>query len=89
MILTVAALCRLQALEMEADRPRPPVVVRALVLAGAIACLGLAMCARSERPPRNPSNSATTQRAVPDAGAPDPAYFPATKAAGPIYPQGQ
>jgi hypothetical protein len=67
---------------------RPPRLVRVLVLLGAIACLGLAMCAHAARAPSGPSNSSATAPA-PDAApaAKDPAYFPATKAAGPIYPQ--
>lgn len=80
---------------------RPPRLVRLLVLVGAIACLGLAMCAHGERPARSPSYFPATKAAsqvypvdttAPDAApAPreDPAYFPATKAAGPIYPQQQ
>ncbi|HTJ42769.1 MAG TPA: hypothetical protein VL463_11785 [Kofleriaceae bacterium] len=62
---------------------RPPRLVRAFVLVFAIACLGLAMCAHSAKPPA-PANAST---ATPDAGARE--YFPATKAAGPIYPQQQ
>lgn len=66
---------------------RPPRPVRLLVLLGAIACLGLAMCAHAAHPPKGaPANASG---AAPDARSPanDPAYFPATKAAGPIYPQ--
>ncbi len=67
---------------------RPPRPVRFLVLLGAIACLGLAMCAHTDRAPKNPAN-ASAKGSPPDAAPPanDPAYFPATKAAGPIYPQ--
>ncbi len=69
---------------------RPPVLVRVLVLLGAIACLSLAMCAHAPRPAA-PSNTAHASGAPPDAAprATDPEYFPATKAAGPIYPQQQ
>ena len=71
---------------------RPPRPVRYAVLAAAIACLGLAMCAHADHPAKVMSNRTPTG-AAPDAApgaasAPaDPAYFPATKAAGPIYPQ--
>ena len=66
---------------------RPPRLVRLFVLVFAIACLGLAMCAHSAKPPAPSNKSAATS---PDA-APEPPreYFPATKAAGPIYPQQQ
>ena len=67
---------------------RPPIVIRALVLICAIACLSLAMCAHAPHAPVAPKNASG---APPDAARPanDPAYFPATKAAGPIYPQQQ
>ncbi len=71
---------------MDHDR-RPPAPVRLLVLVAAIACLGLAMCAHSDKPPRAPANADATHAAPDGRPAPDPAYFPATKAAGPIYPQ--
>ena len=73
---------------MEASN-RPPVVIRVLVLLGAIACLSLAMCAHAPRAaaPRNVSASGAPPDAAPRAN--DPAYFGATKAAGPIYPQQQ
>jgi hypothetical protein len=74
---------------MEPDR-RPPRLVRALVLVGAIACLGLAMCAHADHAPKTAPTNASAKGAPPDAAptrANDPAYFPATKAAGPIYPQ--
>ena len=72
---------------------RPPISVRIGVLVAAVACLGLAMCARSER--AKPTTPANAQQAAPQAAqpqqaakpAPKPEYFPATKAAGPIYPR--
>ena len=72
------------------DAPRPARPIRILVLLLAIASLALVMCTRSQ-PPATPINKSgpNAAAATPDAGAPPPAYFPATKAAGPIYPQQQ
>ena len=68
---------------------RPPRLVRVVVLIGAIACLSLAMCAHAPRAtaPHNAAASGAPPDAAPRAN--DPAYFGATKAAGPIYPQQQ
>ena len=82
---------------------RPPISVRIGVLVAAVACLGLAMCAHSEHakpnPPANAQPQAAPQQAAPQPQQaapqpqqaakpePKPEYFPATKAAGPIYPR--
>jgi hypothetical protein len=71
---------------------RPPLPIRIAVLLAAIACLALAMCAHAPKPANAPANaSGAAAKSAPDAAprANDPAYFPATKAAGAIYPQQQ
>lgn len=66
-------------------RERPPLTIRVFVLIAAIACLGLAMCAYSERskpaekpvetqqaPEATPSNTAAKPAAQPQQQAPQP-----------------
>jgi hypothetical protein len=69
---------------------RPPRPIRLAVLAAAVSCLALAMCAHADHPGKVMSNRTpgAAPDAAPAAASPrEPAYFPATKAAGPIYPQ--
>ncbi len=48
---------------------RPPPAVRVVILVAAVACLGLAMCVRSQPPPKPPAPAAQAQPpAQPDAG---------------------
>lgn len=74
---------------------RPPPSLRVAILIAAVACLGLAMCARTPSssttppPPANAGPQAPEPAAPPDA-APEPATpridsFPATKAPGRLY----
>jgi hypothetical protein len=71
---------------------QPPRLVRTGVLVTAVACLGLAMCARAKPPaPPAPAQPLSNQQArplPPDAAPAPPArptYFPATKAPAQLY----
>ena len=82
---------------------RPPPAVRVAVLIAAVACLGLTMCARTQKPPPNPPVQQHQQQAQPakpqqpppqapaleegDMAKRKPTYFPATKAPGGMYQQ--
>ena len=73
---------------------RPARLVRIVIVLAALSCLGLTMCVRSDRKAPStpaPQNQQSTQPAAPPSRATQakperkPEYFPATKAAGPLY----
>jgi hypothetical protein len=61
---------------------RPRAAIRVAILIAAVACLGLAMCARNRPPANPPAQVAPAPKPEP---APDPRTFPATKAPGRLY----
>ena len=76
------------------DDQRPARPIRIAVLVAAVACLGLAMCTRTQssptqQPPVNHGGTPTAKATAAPADAappePPPYYFSATKAPGPIY----
>lgn len=71
---------------------RPPPGLRVAILVAAVACLGLAMCARTAKPPPPPpAPPAASKQAAPEQreegtmSKQKPTYFPATKAPGGMY----
>ncbi len=62
--------------------------LRVFILVAAVACLGLAMCAHSQPPVKQPPANTAQAPAPPDAAPKPPVkptYFEATKAPGGIY----